>query len=275
MSIAPGIYDISDVEYHKSEGISRSDIMIFRKTPFHYWNEKINPDRPIKNDDEDTPAIRKGKMIHCYLLEPEKFSECYLVIDKKNKTTKEGKKYAEDCEKIKGNRIFVYDFEIQEMESVAKAISKNPQAKELIGGAQYEKSLYWTDPYTGLLCKARPDIIHANMICDLKTALSASRRDFQNSLYTYGAYIQAGMIHVAMKEVMQIDIRNFIYIVLEKEYPYAHAIYQLDELAIEQGIVEFKNTLLRIKECLDKNEWPSYETSIITLPAWAANETGV
>jgi exodeoxyribonuclease VIII len=274
MSIVPGIYDISDIEYHNSEGISRSDIMIFRKTPFHYWNEKLNPNRPPK-DDEDTAAIRMGKMIHCYLLEPEKFSERYLVIEKINKTTKRGKEYAEQCEKLKGSRELVYDFEVTEIQAIEKAISQNPQAKELIAGAEYEKSFYWTDPHTGLLCKARPDIIHANMVCDLKTALSASRRDFQTSLYTYGAYIQAGMIHVAMKEVMQIDMKNFIYIVLEKNYPYAHAIYKLDELAIEQGIVEFKNTLLRIKECLEKNEWPSYETSIITLPAWAANETGV
>ena len=33
---------------------------------------------------------------------------------------------------------------------------------------KYEQSFFWQDPATGLLLKARPDILHEDMIVDLK-----------------------------------------------------------------------------------------------------------
>ena len=33
----PGIYDISNDEYHNSHAISRSMLMDFKKNPYYYW----------------------------------------------------------------------------------------------------------------------------------------------------------------------------------------------------------------------------------------------
>ena len=35
--MGPGIYSISNEDYHNGPAISRSALMEFRKSPYHYW----------------------------------------------------------------------------------------------------------------------------------------------------------------------------------------------------------------------------------------------
>jgi hypothetical protein len=292
MVFEQGVHDISNEDYHVSEGVSRSAIMEFKKTPFHYWNAYLNPDRPSR--EKNTEATIIGNAFHTIVLEPDKFKNRYVVkmpsaeklekvpllrdvgrdvYDAAKKKHEEGKARQEQAEAdfafLSEGKIILSQDSYDVIVSMKKRLLENEQAAALIEGAQYEKSIFWTDPHTGLMCKCRPDIWHLNMIGDLKTAASAASRDFQRSLYNYGYHIQAGMINEGLRIVHGIDMRDFIYIAQEKDFPHAHAIYKLDELALEQGVVDFKNTLLKIKICYEKNEWPSYPTQIITLPAYA------
>ncbi len=292
MSREQGIYDISNEEYHAGEGISRSGIMSFKKTAFHYWNEYLNPERPSR--EKGTDATNLGNAFHTLMLEPTEFNKRYIVklartekIEKVPLLRDVGREAYDEAKRVyelakakqdQADADFVFSSMGKECLSEAtyqilldmKArLDENPTAKSLIEGAQYEKSIFWNDPHTNLLCKCRPDIMHSNMIVDLKSAVDASAREFQRSLYGYGYHIQAGMIHEGLKHALGLDIREFIFIAQEKVYPYAHAIYKLDDLALDQGISEFKNKLLEIKYCYEKNEWPSYPTQIITLPAYA------
>jgi hypothetical protein len=290
----PGIYDISNEEYHASPGISRSGIMEFKKTPSHYWHKYINPDYI---SDHSSPAVILGQALHTYVLEPEKFKDQYVVkysesgklekipllkevgreaydLAKKNHELEKQKREAAESEFYKnslGKEIIDID-DFKKIEAMARALEKHEQAHGLIKDAQYEKSIYWHDPDTGILCKARPDILHQNMVCDLKSTLNASMREFQRSINSYGYHLQAGMIHEGLKHALGIEIWNFIFIAIEKEEPYAIAVYPLDEVAIAHGIVDFKNTLMRFKNCLDDNYWPGYLTQMISLPTYAFYE---
>ena len=267
MSKSQGVYNISNEEYHTGEGISRSGIMEFKITPFHYWNAYLNPERPEKKP--PTPAMVFGTILHNYILEPGTFDDRYIVAEKVDKRTKFGISYHQTLHEEKGIREIIAKDIFLEIKKIAEALWKNELAKALITGAQFEQSFYWTDPDSGILCKARPDIWHSNMICDLKSTDSASPRDFQNALYKYGFHIQAAMINQAIKHVYKKDIREFIYITVEKDFPYAHALYKLDEIALEHGIADYKNKLLQLRDCMETNTWPSYPTQIITLPAYA------
>ncbi|MDQ8040096.1 MAG: hypothetical protein REH83_06790, partial [Rickettsiella sp.] len=40
-NMEPGIYDISNEAYHQGPGISRSALMKFKRSPYHYWYEYI------------------------------------------------------------------------------------------------------------------------------------------------------------------------------------------------------------------------------------------
>jgi exodeoxyribonuclease VIII len=263
----PGVYDIKSEEYHASNGISRSMLTEFNKTPYHFYKKFIDQVQPQNN--KDSKAIFLGSALHTLILEPENFNNEYQIIDKIDRRTKEGKKYFELIELNLGNKKIITQDEFKIISDMNMSLKLNNKIIQLISGGMYERSLYWKDPETEILCKCRPDVWQNEFIVDLKTTSCADYREFQRSLYNYGYHIQCAMIHEAFKHLFNIDMRNFIFVVVENTEPYATAIYQLDEAALDQSVEIFKNKLMELKQCYDKNEWPSYPTQILTLPNYA------
>lgn len=269
-SIQPGIYDhITNEEYHNGDGISRSGIMRFRKSPLHFWHAYLSG---IDTDEDESPAKLFGKALHTLILEPEKVESLYIVGPKVDRRTKDGKSvWNAFLETVNGKEVITQD-KFDHIQAIVKAINNHATARELIIGAQYERSIYWHDSDSDLLCKSRPDIWQPNFIGDLKTTADASDFHFQHDVNKYGYHIQAAMIQEGIYATSKKIINDFIYIALEKEPPYAIGIYMLDKEAIEKGRDIFKSTLLRIKECFSKNEWPGYEIKKISLPYYAFRE---
>ncbi len=270
-----GVYDISIEEYHAGEGFSRSKLIHFSKSPLHFWHEAYSQNKEAR---KEADVIKKanplefGNALHTYVLEQDTFFSRYIALPKINRVTKAGKAAYEDllC-RAEGKQIICEDA-LKEIEAMAQSIELHQEAKALISDAVYEKSLFWTDPDTGILCKVRPDIWHNNFICDLKTTASGAFRDFQKSVFSYSYHVQAGMIQEALKHVLGVQMENFIFVAIEKEAPYAVAVYRLDPLAVSLGVTRFKNILQGIKTCQDSNNWPSYPTEWIRVPNWAMTD---
>lgn len=267
----PGVHDITIEQYHSGPGISRSGLELFRRSPLHYWHKYLNPKKPTEENSEITTrrdALQFGNAFHTYVLEREEFDKRYMIVDKPNRTSNAGKAAWAETLLQAGNRELICSESFQDLVAMDKAIDRSTTARGLIEDGYYEKSLFWTDKDTGLLCKVRPDIWHNNMIVDLKTCTNASYREFQRSVYSFGYYIQAAMIHEALYNLHNINMMNFLFIAIEKDAPNAVAVYQLDELAIHRGLEDFHKTLFDMKQCFDNDKWPSYPDSIITLPAY-------
>ena len=268
----PGIHTISIEQYHSGPGISRSGLELFRRSPLHYWHEYLNPEREQRvAPDVITKAspLEFGNAFHCYVLEPEQFEKRYMVFEKADGRTKIGKTINEQAALARGARELIDVKAFQEITNMSRSINLSSTAKGLIDGAVYEKSLFWVDSDTGILCKVRPDIWHSNMIGDLKSTRSAAPRDFQRDIHSYAYYVQAGMISEALWTLQGVNMMNFVYVAVEKEAPYATALYKLDENAVNQGREEFKRTLHEFKACIDSGVWPSYPDSVIDLPPYA------
>ena len=267
-----GVYDISIEEYHAGEGLSRSKLVHFNKSPRHFWHEAYFQSREQKKTADvikKTNALEFGNALHNYVLERDEFDKRYIAMLKVNRATTVGKDaYQAFLRTSQGKQIICAET-LKEIEAMGKSIESHKEASALISDAEYEKSLFWTDPDTGILCKVRPDIWHNNFICDLKTTQSGAFRDFQKSVYAYSYHIQAGMIQEALKHVLGIDMQSFIFVAVEKEPPYAVAVYLLDPMAVSLGVTRFKNILQGIKTCQETNNWPSYPTNIIDVPKWA------
>ena len=272
-----GVYDISIEDYHSCEGFSRSKLIHFNRSPRHFWYESFLNNKKQKLADviKKSNPLEFGNALHTYVLERDCFFDRYIAMPKVNRVTKVGKEaYQAFLSKAQGKQIICEDT-LKEIELMNESIESHAEAKALISDAEYEKSLFWTDPDTGILCKVRPDIWHNNFICDLKTTASGSLRNFQKSVYDYSYHIQAGMIQEALKHVLNIDMGNFIFVAVEKEAPYAVAVYTLDPMAVSLGVTKFKNILLGIKECQESNNWPSYPTACIDVPKWASTDSQI
>jgi hypothetical protein len=264
-----GIYDISNETYHQGSGISRSALMKFKRSPYHYWYEYINP--PYYVADPATPAQILGQALHEFILEPKQFEAHFFVLPKFDKRTKAGAERWSQIQIEHTNKSFLTEAQYQDLQQMAESFQKNTVALKLIGDAQIEQSIYWTDPDTDIFCKCRPDILHDNLIVDLKTAQDGSAWSFSKAILDYGYHIQAAMIREALQQLKEITINDFFFIVIEKSAPFVTTVYQLDKKSIEKGHDEFKNLLLHYKQCLETNIWPSYEAQEISLPRYAFN----
>lgn len=267
-----GIYPILDEEiYHADGAISRSAIMKFLDCPQKYWSEYLSVN---KRKAKSTAALEFGKAFHSLILEPVIFDKTYVCMPKKVLLKDVGKelyqKYKSVCQFIEENEdLIALDFEdFNSLVEMKEAIENHEEALGLIQDGQCETSFFWRDEHSGLMVKARPDILHENMIVDLKTVASASSKAFQYSMLDYGNHIQGAMIQDGIKVLMGKEINTVINICIEKTYPYAIGIKIIGEDALEYGRKKYKQALLDIKNCIDKNSFPSYDIEIINLPGW-------
>jgi hypothetical protein len=205
------------------------------------------------------------------VLEPSEFDKRYMVFEKQDGRTSAGKVANAQAALLQGNRELIDAKAFREITNMARSINSQPMAKGMIDGSVYEQSLFWIDSDTGILCKVRPDIWNNRFIADLKTARSAAPSDFQRDIWNYGYNLQAGMMAEAIWALKGVNMMDFTYVVVEKEAPYATAVYKLEENAINKGREEFKKILFEMKECMINDVWPSYAPGIIDLPSWAYN----
>jgi exodeoxyribonuclease VIII len=263
-----GVYDISIDEYHGIEGISRSRLWKFKQLPYKYWYEYLSGEA---EQSKDTEALIFGNLVHTVILEPHLFEKDYFVIPKVNRATKAGKEaYQAAYEEAEGRTLINNEMHSQALAMREKVLA-NDLAKNIIDGAKFEKSIFWEDRETGILCKARPDIWNNGLIADLKTTKDASPRAFQLSAVKEGYFLQAAMIHEALLSIGEL-LQKFVFITVEKTAPYGVGIYVLDDEGLKYGLNLFHNLLVKFKECKEQNNWPDYGVMDLTVPNWAQNE---
>jgi exodeoxyribonuclease VIII len=266
------IPDLSNEDYHsRKEFISRSALMDFDKSPYTYWAKHLNPDRPKK---DATSSMILGSAFHTLALEPKLFDDQYImkpapmllkdVGREAYNIYKNAVEYIETCGKI----VLSTD-EYNNLGFMLLKLQANKDAMHLIRDAHIENSFFWKDEHSGLLLKARPDILHDNMIVDLKTTSNASPRHFQREMVDYGYHIQFAMIRDAVEIIEGRRINNCINIVIETKYPYNMAIYIIDEFALDEGQLKYKQLCLDLKNAIEENDFKDYGIQTIGLPKWA------
>ena len=264
----PGIYHgISNEAYHASPGISKSGLDDM-DPPARYYGLHLDPNRPAR---EQTAAQRVGTLAHCAILEPEEFGKRYAVGPDCNRNNKAWKEWEASLpagvEAIKpGEAATAW----KQRESVLKL----PGMAEILGDGVAEASAYWIDPYTGVLCRCRPDFVHTDALIDLKTVGRGDTFGFsrqapklnyhvQDAFYSWGYARASGMLE-----------RDFWFLTVETEYPYLAARHRLPVEAKNEGLALVRIKLDTYAECLERNVWPGYPDEIQTVdwPAWALTQ---
>lgn len=256
------MHTISNEEYHRSEGVSRSGLWNFKRSPFHYKCEKDNPTFKM------TPSKLLGDMVHTAVLEPDEYLNRYAVAPNVKRNTKAGKEaYAEFLETV-GSKTIATDEQHNQAHDMRNSLMQNEYVQPLIDNSLVEKSIYFTHAPTGLQCKVRPDAWRDGIVVDLKTAADASYRAFQSSAYNYGYYLQAAMIREALKS-LDIEMQKFVFLCVENTKPYATAVYILDREAIDYGAALYDDLMMSLSEHLTTNSWPAYDVQVLHLPNYA------
>lgn len=263
---APSIsLTLSNAEYHAHPSVSKSGLDQVRRSPLHYWNRYLNPDRIIE---PPTPAMVLGSALHTRVLEPHLFDDEYIVApDGIDRRTKEGKLRWADFENDAGGKTVLKGEDVAAILSMADAIHHHPAARMLLRlPGKAEQSYFWKHEGSGVDCKVRPDW-HSDdkrLIVDVKTTEDASPRGFQRSLWKYRYHVQAGFYSQGL------GAEQFIFIAVEKKPPFAVAVYAAAQNVLDRGLNEAEKDLQLIATCRAENRWPGYGDDIqpLALPEW-------
>jgi hypothetical protein len=253
----------TNADYHADPAISASHLKaITQQSPYHYWSRFLDPKRPTV---EPSSAMRLGSLAHCAVLEPDELSKRYSTCLPRN--TKAGKEQAAELAAAGIEAVTESDMALAL--NMADAVRQHPYAAALLADGKAEQSFWADDLATGLRIKARPDWYTGTTIVDLKTCSDASSGGFSRACATFAYNLQAQhYLNVCFAE-------RFIFLAVEKTYPFCVGIYELDAAAMAAGAEQCRIGLQTISDCRAINEWPGYTTTCdtISMPNWALSTT--
>ncbi len=262
-----GVYEISNAAYHEASALSRSALMKFKKSPYHYWYEYLSGEAAHV---EGTPAMVFGELVHTLSLEPHEFENRFVVAPECDRRTKEGKKIWSIFQAALTNcdQVPVKAEEVEVAKRMSWKVRDNTLVDSLLEDSSIEYSVFFTHATTGIQCKIRPDIWNGGVVGDLKTTMDASYRAFQSSAWKYGYFLQAGMMKQGLYSI-GIELEKFIFIPVEKEPPYAVGLNILDDEALDYGSQQFDKLMEQVARCRDSGNWQDYGIQNLMLPNYA------
>lgn len=270
-----GIYDNLSIEdYHgNTSHISATQIKYARISPKHFWyyiNKKIPR--------EEKTHFSFGNAFELALLAPEEFSQKVaiskemdlvtdILSDGKTKNARNTNRYKEEMERFHHENTGKYivrdrgDESYETIELMLESCYQDKIIQGLIKNTQYQLSLFWTDPETGLRLKTRPDFckVNKNVIVNLKTTIDGSPEGFSRDLKKYDYPLQAAIeIQGCLRSGLMEQVDSYFWLVVEKVPPYNATIYEFEERDIAAVTDSLHYTLSRIKKAQEANLYPGY-----------------
>lgn len=261
--------DMTNKDYHAHPALSKTQLDWLNQSPAHYQCY-------LKEPPQATPAMVKGAAFHTAVLQPDQWGKQYKVYG--------GRKYGKQWDEFKANcgpdqEVITRDDEIA-IAGMVKAVRQHPAAALILDQAGLVEASVFAD-FGGIKVKARPDLWVDSLVVDLKSTVSAAPDDFKKSIFNYRYHVQGSfyldVIAKATGEDPDLAKRQFVLVAVEKEPPYAVAVYRLTPEVIEAGREAYWRNLETYRRCMETGLWPAYSDYIedIGLPLWARKQGGV
>ena len=242
------MWDIPFSKYISKKDISSHGLMDILRSPAHYYAHTH------LGLDKDTPAKKRGRLVHTAVLEPKRFRENYKVAPAEARNTTIGKnKYAKFIMDLKPHDIVVQPDEVTQITAMIRAMKRHQVAWNLILHGISEQCGWWRDE-KGYLCKWRPDktIERLGIVIDYKTARDASFEAFRRDMFNYKYDMQAYWYCQGGMRRWNKPVRKFIFIAQEPEEPYAVGVYVANDVVYEVGEKRTRIAKMRYEQCLER-----------------------
>lgn len=260
-------------QYHADTShISKSGLDLIRRSPAHYHWAYLDPSAPPR---KATPEMEFGTAFHTAVLEPGRFRSSYVVTPKFDlRRTADKVAAAEFEERVQSQKLkLISPDDYETVMRMGEEVRKDPIASQLLAAGEAEQTITWKDSTTGAACKCRPDWMSAlNWVVDLKSTKDASPSEFGRSSFNFRYHVQAPFYLDGILGGHRRRMEGFAFIAVEKEPPYAVAVYYAPPAMLELGRETYLEDLHTYMKCLETNRWPSYTEDALLpleLPKWA------
>lgn len=267
-----GIFDLPKADYHADpcEPASLSSTgarKIMSECPAKFWHDRNHPPAP-------TDALNIGDAAHEWLLEGDTWPQRHGVLpEDHNGRTKEGKEQIAAIESRGKHPLKFADFE--KIKAMVTALRTGPFGMAFTNG-DAEKSLFWKDPATGIMCRCRPDWMpkRGTIYPDYKTARSCRPEDLERAMWDYGYHQQAEWYETGLKALGICERPRLLFIAQEKEPPFLVTPFLPDDDAIAWASLQNRKARDIFARCLDSGHWPGYADDVISvsLPGWITKQ---
>ena len=189
------IIDIDDPGYFRLKSIDQSQLKQFLKNPADWAYPRLN------DDHKPTDAMKFGTAFHAYLLGT---SDVVSLPEGESFRSKDNQKWRD--EQLEAGNIIVSYNDMQLLKRMKEGIEQTslmpeyPDYMEIIEQGTKEQCIEWKDRQTGLMLKAKPDLIPVgtDYLVDLKTAQKADAESFAKEVINYGYHIQTVFYRAAV-----------------------------------------------------------------------------
>ena len=276
------VYDMPLAEYLAVDALSSTGLKLLARSPWHYRN---------RVETDPTPAMLRGSLAHCAVLEPDALASRYVVVPE-GAPTRPSRRQWEAKDPSPASRAamqwwtqFQADSQGRDIVSAAdyalcqmqlQAVAQDSFLSAVLKEGCGEASVFWIDEATGLYCKARPDWMAPDAgrftVLDLKTCADESPSGFGRAAARLRYDLQAAHYVAGIQAVTNTSVDFFFGAVTSKP-PVLAVPYALTDEIRDQGKEERRELMERLAWCQRENEWPAYGSGVqlLDFPAYAKN----
>ena len=269
-------------DYLKVDALSATGLRQLARSPWHYKH---------RVDVDPTPAMLRGTLAHCAVLEPDAMGQRYVVLPKdaprkpskaqlaaKNPSpeSRASMQWWDQFAQDNAGRELVpfEDFDLCQQQLAA--ITAQPDLAKMLRAGRGEVSIFWIDAQTGIYCKARPDWLppaHDGRIqpMDLKTCADESPSGFGRAAARLRYDLQAAHYTAGIEAVTGLTVDAFVFGAVSSKPPILAVPYILTDEIRDQGRDERRELMDLLAWCQLENEWPAYGSGLqlLDFPAYA------
>lgn len=263
--------ELTNDAYHAAPGTSKSHLdVIADSSAKHYWAQYVDPMRVTA---EKTPALRLGNSIHTAILEPDLFASKYFPKPECDRRTTVGKQIYANYLAEKGNREEISPHEYDVCLKIRDTVLSHKIARGLLSKGTNENSFFCHDPEMGELIKCRTDYFHddGETVVDLKSTLNAAPFEFGCDATNYRYDVAVPWYFDVIHGVTGQRPRNWVWLVVEKEHPFAIGIYYAQKHDIIRARDTARRNFLEILRQRKLATWEDYGSDVqpLVLMPWA------
>lgn len=260
---------LSNADYHSSSAISKSGLDELAKSPLHFWNKYLNPEKP---ETVWTDAFTVGAALHNLVLEPQNFDKEFTLLPEINRRTKAGREEYAAFEKANKDKILLKPEQLEVCQRMASSIESHDKASSYLDGfGKAETSIFFD--WDGVECRCRPDYIREDgVVVDVKTAACAHPSIWPKKAYDFRYHVQTAFYSEGYRQAFGEYPKAFVFVVVEKTEPYGVSVFKASDDILNAGLIDCVRDLELYRRCLKDDKWPGYAEDKeldLSLPGYA------
>lgn len=273
MTIVPGVWDVTQDEYHADRACdSFTTLKCFADSAVLYEATYVSG---LFTEDEKKDFLI-GRALHLLVLEGwDTFQRSVCSMPNVDGRTKEGKAAKQLFAAENAGKIVLTHDDYALVCAMADGVMRNGHAAALLAmRGRTELAVRWQDPDTGLWMKSRFDKLIADeqrLILDLKSTDDPCPRGWAWSFKKFRYYQQAAIYIEAAGKALSLPDCDFLFLTVGKKPPFDCVVYRPTYSSLERGLREVKGMMTQLALRKFLGNWRSdYADQVvdIDLPAF-------